>query len=129
MSTSASEGLIAALLQSKCTDEEVLTFLVLLVRSDKVVLEPATSAALFARLGELIGAQANDNDEQLQQKLGAYYRAHPPSPALEKAANDFFQSELGVATSDAFDAVAAKARAERHEPIPAKPVFDFTERK
>lgn len=111
------ERLIATLLQSKVRDEELVAFIPLLLRSANVALEPATSAALFTRIGELIGAEASDADEVLQQKLRDYYRAHPPPVALSRALKGFLDQQSGRITADGFEAVAAKSRAEQYSPI------------
>jgi hypothetical protein len=96
----------------------------LMVRTAGVTLDPATSAALFLRLGEMIGATPGDSDEVLTQKLAEYYRAHPPRPELERAVDDPFKSARGIAAASPFDAVAAQKQTDRHEPIAAKPIFE-----
>lgn len=97
------ERLIATLLQAKCSDEELLTFLPLLAKSAGVKLEPAVSAALFTRLAELIGAKPADDDELLQQKLQAYYKAHPPPVALQQALKGFLEEQSGSKRRDGFE--------------------------
>ena len=104
------ERLIATLLQSKASDEEILAVIPLLAKSVGVKLEPAVSAALFTRLAELIGASPTDKDEVLQQKLQAYYKAHPPSVALQQALKGFLEEQSGVKRKDGFEAVSAGAR-------------------
>ena len=104
------ERLIATLLQSKCSDEEVIAFLPLLMKSAGVKLEPAIQVALFTRIGELIGAKPSDKDEELQKKLQAYYKAHPPPVALQQAVKGFLEDESGSKTRDGFERVAARGR-------------------
>ena len=123
------ERLISTLLQSRCSDEEIVAFLPLLMKATDVTLEPATQAALFARVGELIGAQPTDTEEALQGKLKQYYDTHRPPLALQKAFEGFFDQASGRMTPDGFEALAAKARPVKWEPIKSSPVYETKEKK
>jgi hypothetical protein len=104
------EALISTLLKANCTDEEVLAMVPILMKSANVKLEPATSAALFTRIGELIGAKATDDDATLQKKLEAYYQAHPPKAALQRALKGLLEQGSGKVTKDGFERVATKKK-------------------
>jgi len=106
------ETLITELLQAKCTDEERIAFIPLLVKSAGLKLDPATQAALFTKVGELIGAKPSDTDEVLTRKLEEYYQKNPPSRALQKVFTQYFERASGRATADGFETVAKKAKAE-----------------
>jgi hypothetical protein len=106
------ETLISVLLRSKCSDEEIVAFIPLLAKQTGLKLEPATSAALFTRIGELIGGKPTDTDDALKKKLTTYYRDHPPPRALVKALTQYLDQESGRATADGFEVVAKQARAE-----------------
>jgi hypothetical protein len=80
------------------------------MKSANVKLEPATSAALFARIGELIGAKPADDDPTLQKKLVAYYQAHPPKVALQRAIKGLLEQDSGKITKDGFEQVVAKKK-------------------
>ena len=111
------EGLIATLLQGKASDDEILSLVPLLAKAAGVKLDPAVSAALFARLAELIGALPTDDDEALQQKLQAWYKNHPPPVALQQALKGFLAEQSGARRKDGFDSGAGASRLTPGQPV------------
>ena len=111
------EGLIATLLQGKASDDEILSLVPLLAKAAGVKLDPAVSAALFARLAELIGASPTDKDEVLQQKLQAWYKKHPPSLALQQALKGFLSEQSGSTRKDGFEPSSGASRLTPGQPV------------
>ena len=116
--------------QAKFSTDEILAFLPLLMKSAGLTLESSgSSRALFDRVGQIVGATAQDSDEALSEKLRGYYRAHPPSPELQQAFAAFAKEEAGVVSADAFESFANEARLHPASPhvASARPVFDVRE--
>jgi hypothetical protein len=119
--------------QPRFSQEEILTYLPLLMASAGITLDSSPAAlAVFQKVAKIVDAAPEDSDEQLGKKLADYFLAHPPSPGLQEAFAVFLRTEAGVVTADTFQGFVAKIRVEAPTPVSISsthPAYEVSEQK